>query len=65
LGNGNYIKNQLFLIGTEARGGRFLRIKGLISPVQIAPKDMAMGYLVYRFSFDEGTYNVKRERIFI
>ena len=54
------------LIGTEARaGGRFFTDnKGLLLPVQNCTKGYGYGVSLYRFSFNGGTYKVKRERPF-
>jgi hypothetical protein len=54
------------LIGTEARaGGRFFADKkGLILPVQNCTKGYGYGLSLYRFSFRDGTYDVKREKPF-
>jgi hypothetical protein len=57
-------KKPIALIGTEARaGGRFFADKkGLILPVQNCTKGYGYGLSLYRFFFDEGTYDVKREK---
>jgi hypothetical protein len=54
------------LIGTEARaGGRFFADKkGLVLPVQNCTKGYGYGLSLYRFSFHEGSYDVKRESPF-
>ena len=59
-------KEPIALIGTEARaGGRFFADKkGLILPVQNCTKGYGYGLSLYRFSFDKGTYDVKREKPF-
>jgi hypothetical protein len=59
-------KQPIALIGTEARaGGRFFADKkGLILPVQNCAKGYGYGLSLYRFSFDDGTYDVKREKPF-
>lgn len=59
-------KQPVALIGTEARaGGRFfVDKKGLILPVQNCAKGYGYGLSLYRFSFDNGTYDVKREEPF-
>ena len=56
-------KKSIALIGTEARaGGRFFADKrGLILPVQNCSKGYGYGLSLYRFSFDDGTYDVARE----
>jgi hypothetical protein len=59
-------KQPIALMGTEARpGGRFFADKkGLILPVQNCTKGYGYGVSLYRFSFDEGSYKVKREKPF-
>jgi hypothetical protein len=54
------------LIGTEARaGGRFFADKkGLVLPVQNCTKGYGYGVSLYRFSFHDGSYEVKREQPF-
>jgi hypothetical protein len=54
------------LIGTEARaGGRFFADKkGLILPVQNCTKGYGYGVSLYRFSFHDGSYQVKRDSPF-
>jgi len=54
------------LIGTEARaGGRFFADKkGLLLPVQNCTKGYGYGVSLYRFSFNSGSYKVKRESPF-
>jgi hypothetical protein len=54
------------LIGTEARaGGRFFADKkGLVLPVQNCTKGYGYGVSLYRFSFHDGNYEVKREQPF-
>jgi hypothetical protein len=54
------------LIGTEARaGGRFFSDKkGLILPVQNCTKGYGYGVSLFRFSFHDGSYEVKREQPF-
>ena len=52
------------LIGTESRaGGRFFAdSKGLILPVQDFSNGYGCGLSLYRFSFKDGNYTVKREK---
>jgi hypothetical protein len=52
------------LIGTESRaGGRFFADKkGLILPVQDFSRGYGCGLSLYRFSFQNGNYTVKREK---
>jgi hypothetical protein len=52
------------LIGTESRaGGRFFAdTKGLILPVQDFSNGYGCGLSLYRFSFQNGNYTVKREK---
>ena len=52
------------LIGTESRGGgRFIADKkGLLLPVQDFSKGYGCGLSLYRFSFQNGKYSVKREK---
>jgi len=52
------------LIGTESRaGGRFFaNQKGLLLPVQDFSKGYGCGLSLYRFSFKNGNYTVKREK---
>ena len=52
------------LIGTESRaGGRFFADqKGLLLPVQDFSKGYGCGLSLYRFSFQNGDYTVKREK---
>jgi hypothetical protein len=52
------------LIGTESRpGGRFFAdTKGLILPVQDFSNGYGCGLSLYRFSFKDGNYTVKREK---
>lgn len=59
-------KKPIALIGTEARaGGRFFADKnGLILPVQNCTKGYGYGLSLYRFSFHDGIYDVKRESPF-
>jgi hypothetical protein len=59
-------KKPIALIGTEARaGGRFFGDKkGLILPVQNCTKGYGYGVSLFRFSFHDGTYDVKRESPF-
>jgi hypothetical protein len=54
------------LIGTEARaGGRFFADKkGLVLPVQNCTKGYGYGLSLFRFSFHDGSYDVKRESPF-
>jgi hypothetical protein len=54
------------LIGTESRaGGRFFADKkGLILPVQNFSKGYGYGVSLYRFSFKDGSYTIKREKPF-
>lgn len=56
-------KKPIALIGTEARaGGRFFADKkGLVLPVQNCTKGYGYGVSLYRFSFHDGSYDVKRE----
>jgi len=57
-------KSPIALIGTESRaGGRFFAdAKGLILPVQDFSKGYGCGLSLYRFSFENGKYTVKREK---
>lgn len=59
-------KKPIALIGTEARaGGRFFADKkGLVLPVQNCTKGYGYGVSLYRFSFQGGSYEVKREQPF-
>jgi hypothetical protein len=59
-------KKPIALIGTEARaGGRFFADKnGLVLPVQNCTKGYGYGVSLYRFSFQGGSYEVKRESPF-
>jgi hypothetical protein len=59
-------KKPIALIGTEARaGGRFFADqKGLLLPVQNCTKGYGYGVSLYRFSFHDGSYDVKREQPF-
>lgn len=59
-------KKPIAVIGTEARaGGRFFTDKkGLLLPVQNCTKGYGYGLSLYRFSFHDGSYDVKRERPF-
>jgi len=52
------------LIGTESRaGGRFFAArKGLLLPVQDFSRGYGCGLSLYRFSFQNGNYTVKREK---
>ena len=63
LGKWKLHKNPIALMGTEARdGGRFFADKnGLILPVQNCTKGYGYGVSLYRFSFHDGSYDVKRE----
>jgi hypothetical protein len=56
-------KKPIALIGTEARaGGRFFAdTKGLVLPVQNCTKGYGYGVSLYRFSFHDGSYDVRRE----
>jgi hypothetical protein len=56
-------KKPIALIGTESRaGGRFFADKkGLILPVQNFSKGYGYGITLYRFSFKDDTYTIKRE----
>lgn len=57
-------KQHIALIGTESRaGGRFFAdTKGLILPVQDFSTGYGCGLSLYRFSFKNGNYTVKREK---
>jgi hypothetical protein len=57
-------KKPIALIGTESRaGGRFFaETKGLILPVQDFSNGYGCGLSLYRFSFKNGNYAVKREK---
>lgn len=57
-------KQSIALIGTESRaGGRFLADKkGLILPVQNFTKGYGYGLSLYRFSFKDDSYTIKREK---
>ena len=57
-------KKPIALIGTESRaGGRFFAdAKGLILPVQDFSNGYGCGLSLYRFSFKNGNYSVKREK---
>jgi hypothetical protein len=57
-------KQSIALIGTESRaGGRFFSDKkGLILPVQDFSNGYGCGLSLYRFSFKNGNYTVKREK---
>jgi hypothetical protein len=59
-------KKPIALIGTEARaGGRFFAdTKGLVLPVQNCTKGYGYGLSLYRFSFHDGSYDVRRESPF-
>lgn len=59
-------KKPIALIGTESRaGGRFFADKkGLILPVQNFSKGYGYGLSLYRFSFKDGSYTVKKEKPF-
>lgn len=59
-------KKPIALIGTEARaGGRFFADKnGLILPIQNCTNGYGFGLSLYRFSFKDGAYVVKRESPF-
>jgi hypothetical protein len=57
-------QQHIALIGTESRpGGRFFAdTKGLLLPVQDFSKGYGCGLSIYRFSFKNGNYSVKREK---
>jgi hypothetical protein len=57
-------KRPIALIGTESRaGGRFFADKkGLILPVQDFSNGYGYGVSLYRFSFKNGNYTIKREK---
>ena len=57
-------KRPIALMGTESRaGGRFFAdAKGLILPVQDFSNGYGCGLSLYRFSFKNGDYTVKREK---
>lgn len=57
-------KKNIALIGTESRaGGRFFAdAKGLVLPVQDFSNGYGCGLSLYRFSFKNGNYMVKREK---
>lgn len=57
-------KKPIALIGTESRaGGRFFAdAKGLILPVQDFSNGYGCGLSLYRFSFKNGNYTVKRDK---
>ncbi|WP_396167559.1 hypothetical protein [Flavobacterium sp.] len=57
-------REPIALIGTESRaGGRFFAdAKGLILPVQDFSNGYGCGLSLYRFSFKNGKYTVKREK---
>jgi hypothetical protein len=57
-------KKPIALIGTESRaGGRFFADKkGLILPVQDFSNGYGCGLSLYRFSFKNGNYTVKRDK---
>jgi hypothetical protein len=59
-------KRPIALIGTESRaGGRFFADKkGLLLPVQNFSKGYGYGVSLYRFSFEDGNYRVRREKPF-
>lgn len=59
-------KKSIALIGTESRaGGRFFADKkGLILPVQNFSRGYGYGVSLYRFSFLDGNYSIKREKPF-
>ena len=59
-------KKPIVMMGTEARaGGRFFADKkGLILPVQNGTNGYGFGLSLYRFSFKDGNYTVKRESPF-
>ena len=59
-------RSPIALIGTESRaGGRFFAdAKGLILPVQNFTKGYGYGVSLYRFSFQDGNYEVRREKPF-
>ncbi|MFH6999085.1 hypothetical protein ACHRVZ_14195 [Flavobacterium sp. FlaQc-57] len=59
-------KKPIAMMGTEARaGGRFFADKkGLILPVQNSTNGYGFGLSLYRFSFKDGNYTVKRESPF-
>ena len=59
-------KRPIALIGTESRaGGRlFADTKGLLLPVQNFTKGYGYGVSLYRFSFQDGNYRVRREKPF-
>jgi hypothetical protein len=59
-------KRPIALIGTESRaGGRFFADKkGLLLPVQNFSKGYGFGVSLYRFSFQDGNYRVRREKPF-
>lgn len=56
-------KKPIALMGTEARaGGRFFADrKGLILPIQNSTHGYGYGLSLYRFSFKNGTYTIKRD----
>lgn len=62
LGKWKLHKKAVALIGTEARaGGRFFADKkGLVLPVQNSTKGYGYGVSLYRFSFKDGDFIVKR-----
>lgn len=64
LGKWQLHQEPIALIGTESRaGGRFFADKkGLLLPVQDFSKGYGCGLSLYRFSFKNGDYTVKREK---
>lgn len=66
LGKWKLHKKPIALMGTEARaGGRFFADKkGLILPIQNCTNGYGYGLSLYRFSFKDGSYIVKRESPF-
>jgi hypothetical protein len=64
LGKWKLHKKPIALIGTESRaGGRFFADKkGLILPVQDFSNGYGYGISLYRFSFKNGSYTIKREK---
>jgi len=66
LGKWKLNKKPIAMMGTEARaGGRFFADKkGLILPVQNCTDGYGYGLSLYRFSFKDGSYTVKRESPF-
>lgn len=59
-------KKSVALMGTEARaGGRFISTeKGLFLPVQNCTHGYGFGLSLYKFNFNDGSYEVRRERPF-